>query len=137
MVIMSDSPFRWPIYACRRAGSQMCGDHRAAGGVFRGDRQPLKLVWEGKMIAANLHLRSQGRPLGSRRWVDGGGSATQEKDDFAAELRLRGLDTPNDRVLPEIEVLQRKITEAGVPPAGGPLDDRIDAFLRARDEPSG
>jgi hypothetical protein len=69
-----------------------------------------------------------------RRWMNGAGP--REMDDFAAELRLRGLDTPNDRVRAEIETLQRKIAEAGPLPTEGPLHDRIDAWLRARDEPS-
>ncbi len=72
-----------------------------------------------------------------RRWV-GGESASQEMDDFAAELRLRGVETPPyDCVGPEIEMLMRKIAEAGPPSGEGPLGAKIDAFLKARNEPSG
>jgi hypothetical protein len=56
-------------------------------------------------------------------------------DDTAAELRLRGLDQPEDRVKSKINTLRTELKRLGpdVPSEG--LDRKIDEFLAERKKP--
>ena len=56
-------------------------------------------------------------------------------DDAAAELRLRGLDQPEDRVKSKINTLRTELKQLGpdVPSEG--LDRKIDEFLAERKKP--
>jgi hypothetical protein len=56
-------------------------------------------------------------------------------DDAAAELRLRKLDLPEDRVRAKIDLLSAEIKRRGPDARSDILDQRIDEFLAAYEKP--
>jgi hypothetical protein len=56
-------------------------------------------------------------------------------DDAAAELRLRDLEPPYDRVKAKTDELQAEIKKAGPDVPSKSLDEEIDEFLEARKKP--
>jgi hypothetical protein len=70
------------------------------------------------------------------RWFD---EKTAENgrnmDDAAAELRLRGLEPPHDRVKAKIDELQAELKRSGPDAFSEELDKKNDEFLAARAKP--
>jgi hypothetical protein len=62
-------------------------------------------------------------------------AATRDMDDAAAELRLRDLPIPEERVQSEVSSLQAKIRKLGPDAKSASLDAAIDEFLSARAQP--
>lgn len=56
-------------------------------------------------------------------------------DDAAAELRLRNLDLPEERVRSKIDILSAEIRRRGPDATSEVLDRRIDEFLAEYDKP--
>jgi hypothetical protein len=60
---------------------------------------------------------------------------TRNMDDAAAELRLRNLDLPYERVKSKIDTLSAEIKRRGPDAGSDTLDKKIDEFLAARKKP--
>jgi hypothetical protein len=56
-------------------------------------------------------------------------------NDAAAELRLRNIDLPVERVQETFDALQAEIKKAGPDAPSKILDEEIDEFLEARKKP--
>jgi hypothetical protein len=72
-----------------------------------------------------------------KAWAAGGyKGGARDMDDCGAELRLRGLDPPYERVSAEIAEVGRKLQDLGPLEDDDPLRQRLRAYLNARDDPS-
>jgi hypothetical protein len=63
------------------------------------------------------------------------GDHVTDMEDAHAELRLRGLDIPEEAVKAELEVMRAEIERDGPASAPPDLRERLDAFRAERDKP--
>ena len=73
---------------------------------------------------------------GFRQWVNDLAPLGQQVEDLEAELRLRGLEPPGERVEAEFEVIRRRCLTAWPPQLSGSLQDRVEAYLEAVERPA-
>ena len=114
-----------------------------------GDDLAIELLHHAQMIETRDYLE-RGRALASQtvdeiksvwvamfeRWFDEKTAENRRNmDDAAAELRLRDLEPPYDRVKAKTDELQAEIKRLGPDAFSEELDEEIDEFLEARKKP--
>lgn len=70
-----------------------------------------------------------------KTWFADTSGSSDEVDDLAAELRLRGEEPPVDRISEETEIMRQQFLAIEKPDTSS-MRERLAAYLKERDEPS-